>query len=380
MADDDSLGEDYFDDDGGGGLDDQAMNAMMADEGARDLVKLYMGIETEQHPDEFAPENTNGGAPEDQKDKPEEEFEEKIFFEDSEEEKEFKRKKKELEGFQDVVAGYTEDGQMKLLNEQVEEMVRRKNKLRDKIKEFMASTFDPLIFSSISRLIVVEMLAYHQNVFERLYQEVTITAITSCLTMKELRFVLSFKKAFSSLKITSEKDMLMEQQGLLQVAALYCKGILTKHSKELKKIIRKDTPQEPLESGLTSFEVVAFFGAMLTYLGFKTRCCFLVSFDKLNLDLSYKLDMYGDKGSKRNIPMKTKKAPKKKQSKKPKKRTSFVGEQGDNEEQGSSYSEASEVDSDGSGTSRSRRSKKTTESEQKMYEYEPLSNSSFPII
>ena len=50
---------------------------------------------------------------------------------------------------------------MDKLTKQLDSMMKKKFKLRDKIKEFMTSTFDPHIFVSISRLIAVEMLAYH---------------------------------------------------------------------------------------------------------------------------------------------------------------------------------------------------------------------------
>lgn len=360
MSDEDSLSEGYFDQ-GPPKLDDQAMQALLLDAEAREVAKMYMGIASpEKTLQESNKEASKAAAPAE-----EEEHQEKVFFSDSEEEKEHKRKKQELEGFGDVAVDYTEGGQMALLRDQVSEMEKRKNHLRDKIKAFLASTFDPVIFASISSLLVVEMLAYHQNTFERLHQERTLTAVVSCLTVKELRFALQFKAQVAKLEKRLGSDVNVETQGLVQVAALFAKGVLLAHEKPLRAIIRRETPQEKLESGLTSFEVVSFFGLLLSYLGFKTRCCFLVSFDKLSLDAQYLLDMKGEGKAKRE----EKKAKRRKKERKARKKQEFVGERGDNDQESVSDSEEASV------VSASQKSESATESDKQMFAYEPLGNS-----
>ena len=83
-----------------------------------------------------------------------------------------------------------------------------------------------------------------------------------------------------------------------------------------------------METDLTAYEVICFFYAVLFFLHFKPRVGFLVSFDKLNLEGMYKLDMYNanqstdtKKGKKKALkkPKKTKKKSKKDKKKKSKK-------------------------------------------------------------
>lgn len=363
---DDSLDDDYFDGQDDGQMDAATMNALMADESNRELAKLYMGIETA--PAGADAEISKEGAMEEAAE-PQEEIEQaKVFFSDSEEEKEYKKKRQDLEGFKEVVEGYTEDGQMQLFNDQVNEMVKKKNALRNKIKDFMASTFDPYIFNSISHLIVVEMLAYHQKIFERLYQESTLVAITSCFTLNQIKFALKFKDFYKRFSNQGANSTFLEQVSFLQIAALFCKEILMTNSDGIRKLIRKGTSQENFETELTAFEVISFFGVVMTYLGFKTRCCFLVSFDKLNLDVSYKLDMYGSTTTQNKQNGRGKSKPAKiKLKKKPKRRSKSRTSKVNSDEESSSY-----TDSGTSPESSDTEDKKTAE---QMYNYKPLSNS-----
>lgn len=359
MEDDDSIGDDYFEEKEP--LDEKTLHLMLNPE-SRDVAKQYLGLKS---PPKEPKENNKDNLHQKEPPEDQEEIEEKVYFSDSEEEKEYRRKKKELEGFQDNVVAYTEEGQMKLLNEQVNEMAKKKNALRDKIKSFLASTFDPMIFSSISRLLVVEMLAYHQNVFERLHQERTIIAVTSCMKLGEVKLALKLKEITHKVQNTIGKDVYPELHALMQMACLLAKHILLSHESLIKSVIRRDTPQEKLETNLTAFEVISFFSLILNYIGFKSRCCFLLSFDKLNLDRQYKLDMFGESKAEKEV----KKAKKKKNFRKKVKKNNFVGEAGDNDQEGFSDSEEASV------VTESEVSNDTTESAKKMYEYEPLSNS-----
>lgn len=192
----------------------------------------------------------------------------------------------DLAGFMEHHEEYTEHGQMQLLADQLEQMQKKKFEVRDKIKKFMDNLFDPVIFASISRLIVVDMLAYHQNVFESLTSENNLFRLFSCFRPEELKLLLEVKHFFES--HLSEKS----QQSFLKVACVMIKELIALHKQQFAKVIRSGTPQEELASALTSFEVVAIFYALLFFLGFKPRLVFLVSFDKLNLYEGYKLNMF----------------------------------------------------------------------------------------
>ena len=371
---DDSLEDDYFDDgDGGGGqqIDAATMDVLMADESNRELAKLYMGIETAA---DGVADNTKEEVMKEALDEPEETDQVKVFFSDSEEEKEYKKKRQDLEGFKETAEGYTEEGQMQLFNDQVNEMVKRKNALKNKIKDFMASTFDPYIFSSISRLVVVEMLAYHQNIFERLYQESTLVAITSCFTLNELKFAFKFKGIYNRYLAKVKNSIFLEQISFVQIAGLFCKHIIIKNSDAIKTIIRKGTSQEHFLTELTAYEVITFFGVVMNYLGFKTRCCFLVSFDKLNLDASYKLDMYGNRNNQNKLKAKQekKKPSKSKKTKKTKKKSGSRSSKMISDEESSS---ATDSGTSVSVTDEESKGKKTSESAEKIYDYKPLANS-----
>lgn len=232
------------------------------------------------------------------------------------------RAREDLAGFMEHQEEYTEHGQMQLLADQLEQMQKKKFEVRDKIKKFMDNLFDPVIFASISRLIVVEMLSYHQTVFESLASESSLLRLFSCLAPAEFRLLLDVKR------IIAANLNQNSQLPFLKVACVLIKELVVLHKNPFAKVIRSGTPQESLKTPLTSFEVVALFHALLFYLGFKPRLVFLVSFDKLNLYEGYKLNMFG-------IPQHAEAASKKPKDRKKARDSAGDAEEGASEDDGS---------------------------------------------
>lgn len=271
---DDEPSEDYFRDDGASNIvTDHQLSSLMASQSNRELIQLYMGRAHSQSL------QTDRG--------------ESAPVDDSEDEKERKQRRTDLEGFGENTTEYTEQGQMDLLKEQVHGMQKKKLEIRDKITKFLDSTYDPVVFASISRIITVEILAYHQCVFDRVHSDQAVLAVVSLLKTKEMALLLRTKSAFSQIAEEEGNVYFPEYEPLLKVGLLIIKETITTHHERIKLIVRKGTPHQHLKSGLTSFEVICLISAMLYFLGVRVRVGFLLSFDKLNLEAGYRLDMYG---------------------------------------------------------------------------------------
>ncbi len=387
------IDDDYFEGGEDNEMDEGELTNFLANEKNRELLKRWAGVKDPA-------EDSNTGA---QPEEPVDEAAAKVYFSDSEDEKEQRKKERpELIAYQESGEVYSEQNQMNKLTQQLDSMMKKKFKLRDKIKEFMASTFDPQIFVSISRLIAVEMIAYHQSVFERLCEESTLFALMSCLNPEETKFLLKIKSYHQNLLIKSKGGLYTELTPLLKITLLFLKEILLKYTLLIRNIIRRGTPQQNLETDLTSYEVACYVYTFLFFVHFKPRVGFLVSFDKLNLDSNYKLDMYagpGDpndkKGKKGKKPKKEEKKKKKKKNKKGKKdkdkgkdnkkkkrKSNKAIENGESDAESSSFHESdddtSEEDAESEGQksemlkSESPRSEHTTKSAEQMFQYGPL--------
>lgn len=316
-----------------------------------------------------------------------------FHSEDSEEEKDAVKRRSDLQDHREDTAQYKEAGQEMLFKQQVTKFQEKKLETQRRIKEFLESTFDPVIFASISRLFAVEMMSYHQSVFESVCTEEGITAIMSVMNYEEMQFMFSVKQLSEDL---AREGCYNEQIQLLRISCLFWKEFLLKKETQVKNIYRGSQGIGKTGDKLYAFEVVSFLYAVLFFQGFPVRTGFLLSFDKLNLDAKYKLDMYSS-GSNLEKPKKptqlAKERRKTKSSKRSEESDSDDAEEYDSAEELSEGESGSEASKDGSSMKKFRRIKlkgksrrrtsssverdansvaSSNENDKAMYEYGPL--------
>ena len=283
MQEDSDVDDDYFENGGNEGDDSQKLfEKLLTNRDNRDIAARFIGkstdvtgvVEEELEADEngankgTGDNNVNG----------------------EEEEDAVGKGRSDLVNYQEFIDEYTEKGQMDLLSTQISDMQRKKFETRDKIKKFMDNTFDPVTFSSISRLISVESVAYHQAVFEKVSGERGVLLVLSCMTMDEIVVCNRLRSMCANLTYNTSIT-------LLKVASIFIKEIIMKHSESLSNVTRERSEgTESHNPHLTSYEVVCLFYCLLFYFGFVPRIVFLLSFDKLNLDAIYRLDMMNIEG------------------------------------------------------------------------------------
>lgn len=280
---DDSIGEDYFDQQPGDDIPDHALMKMMDNEENRDIIQQYLGM----RPSESTVQGT--------------EHTQNTEWIDSEDEKDQKARRSDLSGFGEVISEYSENGQLELLNKQVNDMQKKKLEVRDKIKKFLDSTFDPIVFASISRLLTVKILAHHHHSFDQIHCSAFIMSCLSLLNPAELQLFLETKSIVTTALAKQSSDQAQssspEMVPLLKICLILIKELLLSYSEKVKRLLRKDDTLFAKRS-LTSYELVCLLSSLLAFMGFRTRTGFLLSFDKLNLNDSYRLDMYGNNDNK----------------------------------------------------------------------------------
>lgn len=263
--------------------DEEAFAKLMLDDKAKQLMAKFMGQDEDTVPPAVEgdgdEENTNREAKESKG----------FHSDDSEEEKDAVKRRSDLQDHKQEQTQYTETGQEHLFMQQVTKMQEKKLEVQKRIKEFLQSTFDPVVFASISRLFAVEMLSYHQSIFESTCTEQGMTAVMSILTFDELKFVFKIKQMSERLY---KEGCYNEHTQLLQLSCLFWKEILLKKEQQIKNISRGTQGVGNSGQQLYAYEIVSFLYSVLFFQGFNTRTGFLLSFDKLNLDPKYKLDMY----------------------------------------------------------------------------------------
>lgn len=277
---DDSVDDDYFDqEDDDQQLDENHFATLLKNKEHLELVQQYL-------------KGKNGENPENGHAEPEKEeiamADPTGFAGDSEDETLGKRA--DLADFMQEALAYTEAGQLETLKGQVSQMTLKKNFIRDKIKQFMDCTFDPVIFSSLSRLIAIRILAYNHHTFDEVHSEGVLLACLSLFSPEEFTLIQELRSSnFSTEDFGST----------IKVLLVLIKALVLKYSPRLIQVLRPGISAQRTVSDLTTVEILSLYSLLLNYiLKVKTRLICALSFDKINLDHHYRLNMYaGDKNA-----------------------------------------------------------------------------------
>lgn len=282
----------------------------------------------------------------------------KVFFSDSEEEKRDLKKRKDLMEYADMTLEYTEQGQTDLFKQQVSDMDRKKRERRDRLREFLDMTFDPVTFASLSRLITIMTMGYHEKAFRYFTKDTTLALFMSVLSPKQVQILFKMKTLYkdfrTKLKSHKKPESLLQEEIALSVLPLHLANQLYESwfksklwqqemtrshvsnepvqttpldegptykpesearqpSEEKEKEIQADRLSNELQSSLSSnsnrnqFLVFCLYFLIAKFVGCLARINYTICFDRLNVDKKFIVDMGNPEGfSSNGVDKKTK--------------------------------------------------------------------------